>query len=153
MLSLGGRPAFTRRVDRERVKQAIEQAERRTSGEIVVSVSPFFWGSVQRAAERAFARLGVSRTNDRNGVLIFIVPSRRQFVVLGDQGIHARVGQAFWDGVAEALSVRFRADDITGALLDGIDRIGRELAAHFPYQGARDVDELSNEPDFGKRLR
>jgi uncharacterized membrane protein len=137
---------FARRVDRERIKGAIESAEGGTSGEIMVSVAPFFFGSVQRAAERAFVRLGVSRTRERNGVLIFMVPSRRQFVILGDQGIHRRVGQEFWEQVVHAASQRFKAGDFTGGLVDGIGEIGRRLAEHFP-RSADDVNELPDEPD------
>jgi uncharacterized membrane protein len=147
------RGRFSRQVDAERVKQAIQAAERQTSGEIVVSVSTFFWGNVQRAAERTFARLGVVRTAQRNGVLVFIVPSRRQFVLLGDEGIHAKVGQGFWDEAAQAISQRFRAGDLTGALVEGIDRIGAQLARHFPHQGERDVNELPDEVDFGSGKR
>jgi uncharacterized membrane protein len=142
------RRKFTRLIDRERVKQAIQAAERQTSGEIVVSVSTWFWGSVQRAAELTFERLGVRRTRERNGVLLFIVPARRQFVLLGDEGIHARVGQGFWDSAAETISRGFRAGDMTGALVEAIERIGAQLASHFPHQGERDVNELPDEPDF-----
>lgn len=137
---------FARRIDRERIKRAIEHAEGKTSGEIVVSVAPFFFGSVQRAADRAFVRLGVSRTRERNGVLIFIVPSRRQFVVLGDQGIHERVGQQFWEHVVEAASQRFKSGDLSGGLALGIEEIGARLAEHFP-RSADDVNELSDDPD------
>jgi uncharacterized membrane protein len=77
------------------------------------------------------------------------VPARRQFVLLGDAGIHAKVGQAFWDAAAEAISRRFREGDVTGALVDGIERIGAQLATHFPHQGERDVNELPDELDFG----
>src|SRR5262245_21666362 len=87
-------------IDSARVKEAIREAEHQTSGEIVVSVAPFFWGNVDKAARRTFVRLGVDRTHARNGVLFFIVPSRRLFVVLGDQGIHDKVGQNFWNSVA-----------------------------------------------------
>ena len=144
------RGRFARQVDQARVTQAIQAAERLTSGEIVVSVSTFFWGSVQRAAEMTFERLGIRRTSERNGVLLFIVPSRRQFVLLGDEGIHAKVGQAFWDEAAAAISARFRAGDMTGALVDGVERIGAQLAAHFPHQGERDVNELPDAVDFGR---
>jgi uncharacterized membrane protein len=144
------RRGFTARVDAARVKQAIQAAERQTSGEIVVSVSRFFWGSVQRAAEMTFVRLGVQRTEAHNGVLIFVVPARRQFVLLGDQGIHAKVGQAFWDAAAQAISTRFRDGDVTGGLVDGIERIGAQLATHFPYQGERDVNELPDDIDFAR---
>jgi len=136
-------------IDAEAVKAAIAEAERRTSGEVRVSVSTFFWGDVRRTAEKAFARMGMDRTAQRNGVLFFIVPSRKKFVVLGDQGIHDKVGQEFWDAVAAALSERFAKGDFTGGLVHGITEAGRQLAEHFPNQGPRDANELSDDVDFG----
>jgi len=144
------RRRFQRLIDAEAIRKAIEAAESETSGEIRVSVSTFFWGSVRRAAERAFVRLGMTATAERNGVLFFVVPSRRRFVVLGDEGIHARVGQEFWDRVAAEMSKRFRAGDFTGGIEAGIAEAGRRLAEHFPHQGERDVNELPDAVDFGR---
>ncbi len=138
-------------IDRERIKKAIQDAELLTSGEIRVSVAPFFWGNLRAAAERAFTRLGMTATRDRNGILLFIVPSRRRFVVLGDEGIHAKVGPEFWKDVAEAMSERFRKGDFTGGLLHGIETVGRELATHFPYDPATDKNELPDDVDFGEK--
>ena len=135
-------------IDNDRIKAAIKKAERRTSGEICVSVSRLFWGSVEKAADKAFARLGMTQTKERNGVLFFVVPSRRQFVVLGDQGIHAKVGQEFWRQVADRVSERFREGDFTGGLVKGIEEVGEQLGTHFPYDTASDVDELTNDVDF-----
>ena len=142
------RARLKRLVDADAVRRAIEEAERGTSGEIRVSVSTFFWGNVRHTAERAFAHLGMAQSAQRNSVLFFVVPSRRAFVVLGDEGIHAHVGQEFWDGVAAAMSARFKAGDFTGGLVLGISEAGRRLAAHFPSQGAQDRNELSDEVDF-----
>ena len=136
-------------IDRDKIKEAIETAERRTSGEVCVSVAPYFWGSIEKAADKAFARMGIARTKDRNGVLIFVVPSRRKFVVLGDRGIHERVGQEFWNRVAEAVSAKFRSGDFTGGLVRGIEEVGEQLAAHFPYDRETDKDELADDVDFG----
>jgi uncharacterized membrane protein len=136
-------------IDREKIKQAIQAAELRTSGEICVSVAPFFWGSVEKAADKAFARMGVARTKDRNGVLFFVVPSRRKFVVLGDSGIHERVGQEFWHRVVAAVSAKFREGDFTGGIVKGIEEVGEQLASHFPYDAATDEDELPDDVDFG----
>jgi len=136
-------------IDDTRVKNAIEEAEDQTSGEIMVSVAPFFWGSVEKAARLAFVRLGVTRTQARNGVLFFIVPSRKKFVVIGDQGIHEKVGQDFWNDVASHLSRHFRSGDFTEGLIHGIAEVGRQLAAHFPYNRSTDVNELSDDVDFG----
>ena len=136
-------------IDRERIKSAIQAAEHRTSGEICVSVAPFFWGRIEKAADKAFVRMGVVRTKHRNGVLFFVVPARRKFVVLGDTGIHERVGQEFWHRVVAVVTERFREGDFTGGLVRGIQEVGEQLAAYFPYDPETDEDELPDDVDFG----
>jgi len=142
------RKKLLRVIDREKVKAAIEKAEHQTSGEICVSVAPLFWGSIEKAADKAFLRMGMTHTKERNGVLFFVVPSRRKFVVLGDQGIHDKVGQEFWDRVAAVLSEKFREGDFTGGLVRGIEEVGMQLSVHFPYTKG-DTDELPDDVDFG----
>lgn len=149
MLGLITRGGLMRRLDAARIEEALREAEQRTSGEVRVSVAPFFWGSVERAADLAFERLQMRATQDRNGVLIFLVPSRRRFRLLGDEGIHARVGQAFWDGVAGAMSAHFHRGEFTEGLVEGIHTIGVGLAEHFPHAGEADRNELPDTIDFG----
>jgi uncharacterized membrane protein len=134
------------RIDKQRVQRAIERAERRTSGEICVSVSPPFWGNVRKVAERAFVRLGMTATRERNAVLFFVVPSRHEFAVLGDRGINERVDPEFWHRIAWHLSDRFQHGDFTGGLVAGIEAAGEELARHFPYR-EDDTNELSDVVD------
>jgi uncharacterized membrane protein len=136
-------------IDQERILAAIREAELRTSGEIRVSVSHFFWGGVSRAAERAFVRMGMTNTRNRNGILFFIVPSRRRFSIQGDSGIHAAVGQEFWDSLAVLIADRFRKKEFTLGLVEAITAAGEKLALHFPYDAATDVNELPDEIDFG----
>jgi uncharacterized membrane protein len=136
-------------IDRDKVRKAIEAAEKRTSGEICVSVAPLFWGSIEKAADKAFARLGMTRTKQRNAVLFFVVPARRRFVVLGDRGIHECVGQEFWNSVAAAVSEKFREGDFTAGLVHGIERVGEQLATHFPFDSRTDKNELADDVDFG----
>jgi len=149
-MTVHSRRKLMRTVDVDRVKAAIGAAERASSGEIRVSVSRFFWGSVRRAAESAFVRLGMTGTKDRNGVLFFIVPARRKFTVLGDEGIHAKVGQEFWDCLAGLMSGHFRKGEFTEGLVAAIEEAGRRLAEHFPYDPAVDVNELADDVDFGE---
>jgi uncharacterized membrane protein len=137
-------------VDAARVKEAIRRAELVTSGEIRVSVARLFWGNVYAAAARAFDRLGMHRTRRRNGVLFFVVPARRRFAVLGDSGIHEKVGQAFWEKVTGAMGELFRAGEFTEGLVRGIEMVAAELRSHFPYDPATDTNELPDDVDFGK---
>jgi uncharacterized membrane protein YgcG len=132
------RARLLRKIDLAEVRAAVAAAEHQTSSRVHVSVATFFWGDVRGAAERAFDRLG------RRGVLIFVVPARRRFVVLGDEEIHARVGQEFWHDVTAAIAERFRQGDFTGGLVHGIETVGSELASAFPYDAAADT---GGEPD------
>ena len=140
-------------VDAKRIEDAIRRAEQQTSGEIRVSVSRLFWGDVEKAARKAFERMGMSQTKQHNAVLFFVVPSRRKFTVLGDSGIHEKVGQQFWHNVVAVMSERFRAGDFTEGLVKGIEAVGEQLASHFPYDSATDKNELPDTIDFGGRWR
>ena len=142
------RRKLMRIVDQSRLKEAIQKAERRTSGEIRVSVSSLCWGDVEKAADKAFVRLGMSHTKQRNGVLLFVVPSRRKIVVIGDVGIHEKVGQDFWSVLVDRVTQRFKEGDFTGGLVRGIEDIGEQLASHFPYDSASDVNELPDDVDI-----
>lgn len=142
------RRQLLRQIDIAAVREAIAAAERKTSAEIRVSVSVFFWGDVERAAHRAFDRLGMRHTEQRNGVLIFVVPSRRKFAVLGDEGIHQRAEKDFWRNVADAMSVHFRKADFTRGLVAGVTTLGDELARHFPRHDG-DANQLPDDVDLG----
>jgi|KBSMisStandDraft_5_1062788.scaffolds.fasta_scaffold68593_4 uncharacterized membrane protein len=124
------------------VEAAIRAAERRTSGEIRVAIArSWFWGDARAAAERAFNKLGVWRTRARNGVLIFVAPSRRKVAVIGDVGVHAKMAPDFWAAVVDRMVADFRRGDPTAGLVAAVDLLGSALAAVFPPVPG-DVNEL-----------
>lgn len=123
---------LVRHIDAKRIESAIAAAELRTSAPIHVSLAPHFWGELRQTAERAFERLGLTATPERNGILFFVAPTRREFVVLGDVGIHQKVGQEFWDHVAAAVSSRIKQGDLTDGLVHGIETVADELERRFP---------------------
>jgi uncharacterized membrane protein len=145
------RRRFLRRLDAPAVERAIARAEARTSGEIRVSIARFFLGSSRRLAERAFQRLGVHATRDRNGVLLLIVPSRREVVVLGDEAIHAQVGDVFWTEIAARVSTHFHEGRFTEGVVDAVDAIGEALAGHFPAGAGGNSNELPDTIDIADR--
>ncbi len=142
------RRRLLREIDVQAVHAAITASEKRTSAEIRVSVSVFFWGDVERAAHRAFDRLGMRNTRDRSGVLIFLVPARRKFAVIGDQGIHERAGDDFWRAVAGAMQADFRKGEFTAGLIAGVNALADELAVHFPPEPG-EHDQLPDDVDLG----
>lgn len=81
----------------------------------------------------------MKKTPLRNAVLIYLVPSTRQFAVAADEGIHLRCGDAFWKSVADEMSALLQEGRYTDGVLAGIRRAGQELARHFPkFDGDRD---------------
>ena len=48
------------------------------------------------AAQAQFAALGMDKTAERNGVLIYVAPRVRKFAIIGDAGVHTRCGDEFW---------------------------------------------------------
>jgi uncharacterized membrane protein len=130
--------------DSDRIVQAIGAAERRTSGEIRVHVTKHSPKDLEKRAERRFHLLGMTKTAERNGVLIYIAPKARQFRILGDAAIHEKAGAEFWTQVAAVLEEHFRRGEFTEGVIRGIERVGELLAAHFP-RGADDKNELPDQ--------
>jgi uncharacterized membrane protein len=147
------RRTFLRHLDTDEVERAIARAEIRTSGEIRVSITRFFVGSSRRLAEHAFRRLGLQATQHRNAVLLLIAPARRQVVVLGDEAIHALVGDAFWTEIAARVSTRFREGRFTEGVVEAVDALGEALARHFPAgtEPGGNPNELPDTIDLGHR--
>lgn len=135
--------AFLEKLDEGRIVRAIREAEARTSGEIRVFVTRRSLRAEDAAAvaHREFERLKMSETAERNGVLFFVAPRSRRFAVVGDESVHARCGQGYWDAAARAMEAAFRAGNFTEGLEAGIAEAGALLARHFPRR-AGDRNEL-----------
>ena len=130
-----------------RIAGAITAAERHTTGEICVHVTPRCRGNVMKRATRTFDRLHLYTTKRRNAVLIFVAYEDRKFAILGDAGINNVVPQGFWDGEVEELGRYLKAGRPVDGLCEIIARIGERLSEYFP--GERDDEnELSNEVTF-----
>ncbi|MFA5204460.1 MAG: TPM domain-containing protein [Lentisphaeria bacterium] len=123
---------FIGRLDEATIIAAIGEAERRTSGEVRVYVSRRAHTDPLAVAQKRFAQLGMTQTRHRNAVLLYLVPRTRQFAVVGDQGVHEKCGDTFWQEVSAELGEGLRTGDPTAAIVRAIDRIGGLLAAHFP---------------------
>ncbi len=137
--------SFFSKIDEPRIVESIRAAELRSRGEIRIHATEKAVGDVVKEAATAFERLGMTRTAERNGILIFVAPRSQKFAVLGDSGITSRVGTAPLDEMASSMSAAFREGRFTDGLVGAVDRAGALLASLFPrVEGATDRDELSN---------
>ncbi|HET6363296.1 MAG TPA: TPM domain-containing protein [Gemmatimonadota bacterium] len=88
----------------------------------------------QRAIE-VFGELGVWDTEHNNGVLIYFLLADRDFEIIGDRGIDARVGPEGWEAICHGMEERIREGDFERAVIWGIEAVGEHLRASFPREG------------------
>ena len=124
--------SFLDQIRHPEVIEAIRAAEHRTSGEIRVFVSRKPVDDPVPAAQASFVHLGMEKTRDKNGVLIFLAPRTHKFAVIGDAGVHEKCGDPFWREVAAAMEGHFRKSEFTEGIVHGVTKAGELLARHFP---------------------
>lgn len=132
----------------EKIVHAIQLAEARTSGEIRLAVESRCKGEPLDRAAVYFRRLGMDKTAERNGILIYIATADHQFAIIGDGGIHAKVPPDFWETTKGLMLQHFKQDNLVQGLIEGIVHAGEQLMRFFPRQDD-DVNELPNDIVFG----
>jgi putative membrane protein len=99
---------------------------------------------VRLRAERAFAQHSLSRTRDRNGLLIMLSLLEHQVCVLADQPLFELVPADVWDHLVAEVVTPVRTGDIIGGLCRGVDRAGVLLAQYCPPRPGDNPNELPN---------
>jgi uncharacterized membrane protein len=135
---------FIQGLDEAQIVAAIAKAERKTSGEIRVYVSHKKREDILVAARRRFHKLAMTKTRQRNAVLIYFAPVTHKFAIWGDVGVHEKCGQALWDDIAAGMSDLLKQGQFTEGVVIAITQVGEALAKYFPPVGD-DRNELSNE--------
>ena len=123
---------FAKHLHHDKIVAAIHDAEHKTSGEIRVSISHKHIDDPVAAAQAEFLRLGMNKSSERNGVLIFVAPRARKFAVVGDEAVHKKCGDEFWRKLADAMAGYFRKAEFTPGIIHGVQKAGDLLAEHFP---------------------
>jgi uncharacterized membrane protein len=141
---------FFDKEEEARIIAAIREAERATSGEIRVHVEVGARKPAIEVAQRIFRELGMDKTADRNGVLILLAVDRREFAILGDEGINKVVPEDFWSEERDLMQQHFKRGEFATGIELAIQQIGRRLKQYFPYQ-TDDVNELPDEISYNKR--
>jgi uncharacterized membrane protein len=131
--------------DKELIQFAIQEAEKKTTGEIRVHIQRNCNEDPVVHAGKIFQRLGMQKTEERNGVLFYLAVNSHAFALVGDIGIHEKVGQDFWNLVRDEVISNFKKEKFTEGLIAGIKKCGMELNRYFPADGKANPNELSNE--------
>lgn len=130
------------------IVEAIKEAETNTSGEIVVHVENHCKGEPMDRSIALFEKLGMGKTELKNGVLVYLAVKDHKFAIIGDTGINSIVPDHFWDDIKEAMLQKFKEGRYAEGLCQAIRRSGEQLKLHFPFK-SDDQNELSDDISFG----
>ena len=127
----------------------IGEIEKKTSAEIRVVVRhKKHWSerklSARQVAEHEFRKLGMAKTREGTGILVFILVSDRKFELLADRGIIAVLPADFWVRAASKLSDHFSKSNFHHGLRSALAEIGEMLESKLPPT-ASNPDELPND--------
>jgi uncharacterized membrane protein len=131
-----------------RITNKIREYEKLTAGEICVSIKEHKTflqrrKSVAKLAEQEFARLGIGKTRDKTGILIYIILEERQFYILADSAINNKVTENTWHKIKDDMQEFFMKGMFAKGILHGVDETGKVLAEHFPVK-PDDRNEISD---------
>ena len=132
---------------KEAIVQAIQEAERNSSGEIRVHIENHCNKNVLDRATQVFAELNMHKTVLRNGILIYIALQDRKLAIIGDVGINTKVPTQCWEQIKDLMLQQFKNGKLCEGICQGILEAGQRLKAFFPYQ-EDDINELPDDISF-----
>lgn len=135
--------------EQQQIREAIQEAEHSTSGEIKVHIEGHCKEDTLDRAAYVFEQLEMHKTKLRNGVLIYLAIKDKKFAILGDVGINQKVESDFWNHISEKMLNYFKDEQYVLGLTEGIKSSGTALGRFFPYQ-TDDKNELSDDISFGQ---
>lgn len=96
---------------------------------------------VDLRAQIEFYELGVSQTEDRTGILLFVSLMEHRAVVLADHSIAEKLDARIWQELVDLMIQGVKRGDLAEGMTQAIQRCGDLLSAHFPIS-PNDANEL-----------
>jgi len=151
MFSFFKKKDFFTAEEQQLIIESIRNAERMTSGEVRVFVESkcSYMDAIDRAAE-LFFQLEMQKTDDRNAVLLYVAMKDRQLAVFGDEGIHKKVGNEYWNNEVHKMITNFNRENYAAGISEVVKDIGEALTKNFPFNNDTDKNELPDDIVFGK---
>ncbi len=126
---------------------AIKTAEAQSTGEIRIHIDSNSEGENAQVAFQVFQEVCKDQTAEKNAVLFHVNFEQHYLTIIGDEGIHKKVCQQFWDLMHDQMTAQFAKGNFFEGLKDAVLATGEELKKYFPING-ENPNELSDEITF-----
>ena len=133
--------------EQDRIVKAIEEAEKKTSAEIVVRLEKECHVDPLERCRQLLTDLHLTSTKGRNAVIILITVQDHKAAIYGDEAIDQVLGQKGWHEIIDRMVEGFKQGQPCDALVIAIGDLAEHLSVCFPCS-PEDINELSNAPTY-----
>ena len=115
------------------ILKALRFVAKKSTGEMRVHVSrDRFERDPTTTALRLFEEFGMTRTTDRNAILVYLNRATRRFSIIADEGVHRAVGQKYWDALAKNFTEDLQSTHFENAISLLVFSVGTTLEKKYP---------------------
>ncbi len=133
------------RQDEKAIVMSIGEAEKGNRGEVRLHIEARCpEADPLRRAAALFRELGMDRTADGTGVLLYVAARDRRAAVYAGPGIHGAAEQEFWQDTVNAVAGGFSSGEPARGITLALEKIGALLRGTVPGED-RSGNELPNE--------
>ena len=132
--------------DLKDIQSAVDKIESSTIGEIILSfrnkkslIEKLY--SNHELAMKDFERLGVYKTKERTGIMVFLLFEDKYYDIIADEGIYAKIPDDTWNKLELKLKEEFRNKNYSSGLIALINAMGEVLSQEFPTRAGTDNDD------------
>jgi uncharacterized membrane protein len=136
---------FFTEADKRAVVKAVQEAEHGCAVEFRVAVAHSKQKDIMRLASSIYKKLGIGKTKDEPGLLVLLLPARREFVLWGNEKVNQAISQEKWCAARDAAVPLLLVDKRVEAVRTVLMMLSKELAKVFP-PAKKEVDELPDKP-------
>lgn len=133
--------------EQKTIVDCVSKTEAATMAEIRVRVEKRCEGEPLERCRSLLEELGMTHTQGRTGVLIYLSLEDRKVAVYGDAAVHSVIGDDGWKKACAQLQDRFKQGDFVAAICEAIYSLAPILSERFP-PNAENPNELPDEPSY-----
>lgn len=139
---------FLTEAEKDRIVNAIRDAEAHTTGEIRIHLENHCRGEAYKRAIAVFHGLKMDRTKFRNGILIYIAVKDRKFAIIGDEAVDQKTTPDYWHKLSARLHDRFAEQAYADGIIELIRNTGKILTNYFPNLENYHKNELPDDISY-----
>jgi len=135
--------------DLEEIKNEIAEIEKFTSAEIrlCLKLRKGFHErnkSYRDLALKEFYKLGMDKTEDKTGILIYILFLDRKFEIIADEGINSKINSEKWSIIISHIKNEFSQNNYKTGIIKILIEMKEVLINYFPHK-ENDKNELPDD--------